>query len=309
MKRYISCIGLLFFGLISFDGIAQNGYVFTVFEREYAPVELADTISPTNWDDPEITITLPSPMRILGRPFNDFFVSDGAIFSTDVVADSLFAIIPFLDDLVSNQLDTNVHLSPMLLEQSLVDPIYTVEWRNAYFYILDGFFDFVNFQVQYYSDGSLEFCYGPGATELVTVAYREEGEVFGGLIGIGGGTQDTLLTGLFVEGENGTERILKDELASFIGFPNENTVYRFEVGPNSVDEAQDERCFDYIHIPELRQIQIRNTQDEVAVVSMTGQVVQQWKGAGLYSMADLPTGVYHIQHADCSASATIIHHQ
>lgn len=296
--------------LYGFSLQAQNGYVFREFEEMYVPVPEGDTLTAPFWDDDEIDLPGLPPIKMFGKPMQGPLVFDSALGFVDPM-DSLSVMAPWFTDLMSSRLDSTLHLSPIIYYP---DPVFdmrlfTLEWRNAHFTLLDGFFDFVNFQIHYFSDGTIQFRYGESSTDLAKVAYREEGEIFGGNTGIGTGPSDTLISGLFLEGELDSYTILENQLGLLEDFPSENTVYEFKpVQSNVSDHNADNRCFTYIHYQEQGTIEVQDqgTQNYV-LISTSGQILQVSSGANRIDLSNLPSGIYYLNNTNCGQSEVIYH--
>ena len=288
----------------------QNGYIFREFSEAYIPVPDGDTLTPSNWDDPELELSNLFPVKLFGKAVTGPILWDSALGFEDS-GDSLSVISPWTADLISSQVDTNQHLSPVIYYPDPVfdQRLFTIEWRNAHFYLLDGFFDFVNFQFHYFNDGTIQFRYGPSVTSLAKVAYQEEGEVFGGFTGIGSGPEDTLIVGLFLEGAPESFTILENELGLLEDFPEENTVYGFKpIQSNVSNHDATNRCFTYIHHRDQNFISIREGRDRpFALVSTSGHEILVSSRVNGISLSGLPAGIYVLVQLECGQSELIYH--
>jgi hypothetical protein len=299
--------------MLSWPMLAQNGYEVTFGERAYTPLAAGDTVVANRWDDPEQSVTIPFDIYLFNTTQPNTYVADIALILENDAEDTLSAIIPFGADLVSSELDSTSSPIIMKVEGNEGDRTLTLEWRNAHFYYLEGFFDYVNFQFTYYeASRAIEMSYGPSETDLVVVAYEEEGEVFGGAIGIGLGDNDDVSLGVFLEGPANNPAINTNNVfEEVVGFPQEDALFRFApIQVSTEDQASENDCFNFLHYTQLARIDILGSHADIFLIDLQGRILKKIdKNHSSLDLGDLPDGVYFLKDTSCGNSAKIRHKQ
>ena len=288
---------------------AQNGYDFFEIKSEYEPLVSGDTLTQAGWNNDSFRLDLPFRIQLFGLSQPKAVLDGGVIFLEDDMSggDTLSAISAFESEFISHQLSANSTNSPIILD-IVGNPgarMMTLEYRNVYFQVLDGFFDFVNFQIKYYEvDGMIEFHYGESMTGLAQVAYSENGLDFGSQIGFGVGTEGELMQGLFLEGQTNNFSVLNDQLGFLSGFPSSGTVYQFRPKTSSTDEPQHENCLS--HTYDLTTSNIYFDQNQSYYLTHYSGMIVDRGSSDQINLENFPKGLYLLNVTGCQETVKIL---
>jgi len=289
--------------------VAQNGYEFFEVNEEYEQLIEGDTLTEAGWSNDSFKLELPFRIKLFGQSQPEAVLDGGVIFLEDQNSggDTLSAISAFESEFISNQLSANSTNSPIILhiDGNPGARIMILEYRNVFFEVLDGFFDFVNFQIKYYEvDGMIEFHYGESMTGLAEVAYSEDGLDFGSQIGFGVGTEGELMQGLFLEGQTSNYSVLNDQLGFLSGFPSSGTLYQFRPKTSSNSTQPTALCLSYKY--DLTTSKIYFDQNHSYILTHHSGMIVDHGSSDQISLQNFPQGLYLLNVPGCQETVKII---
>lgn len=227
MNRYLI---IAVWTLFSMPLWAQTEYNFSVLENVYEPVVGGDTLSKgLPWTEEDFLFTTPFEVDLFGIRSTRFRAMQGAIRADTNINDEAMNIVAaaFAADLTSRA--ANAASSPIILKTEGTDGmrVVTLEYRNAFFEILDGAQDYVSFQIKYFErDRSIEFHYGPSSTARVERTMDEQNLIFGGLVGLALGDSTEIIEAYLLSGLAENPMVVRiNEILQ--GFPESGVIYRF----------------------------------------------------------------------------------
>ncbi|HCS21081.1 MAG TPA: hypothetical protein DIW47_11070 [Bacteroidetes bacterium] len=284
---------LLTLSLISVYGLkAQDHYSFSQRSANYVEMTSGTEVSPSEWDDFEVGISLPFAFEYFGVEVDTMFIADDGIFFTDLQADY---ISPHGEDPIAR----GAGQSPVTyrVDGTGNKRILKVQWPNISFYSIADSFpnDFVNYQVWFYEGTNvIEFHYG---SSFITTGALADLYLTPNMMSLDG------LKWINIEGNSPNYMPQYNDLnPNYLSAnPPVNTIFVFTPGfPNGVDELVKDEQLSLYPVPAGAELNIESSlpMQKIHVYNAAGQKLSTHEVSGNKAeiVTDmLPAGVYFLE--------------